>query len=114
VTTSQETRFYVHRGEQYLTTDRQAWTDSLDNAWHTTDRTDAGTVAREHNAKALPVKVTGMSATSVEASEAPPSEDPREVLKWVYQRSKWGCFSRKRSERDRALSDINRYTEKFQ
>lgn len=50
-----------------------------------------------------------------ETSSSPASaDDPLAVLKWVYQRSKDGCFSRKRSERDRALSDINRYTERFQ
>jgi hypothetical protein len=45
--------------------------------------------------------------------KAPPSDDLRAVLKWVFQRSREGCFSRKRSERDAALADINRYTEKF-
>ena len=50
---------------------------------------------------------------SVEVGKAPPSDDPIAVLKWVFQRSRQGCFSRKRSERDAALADINRYTEKF-
>lgn len=40
-------------------------------------------------------------------------EEARALLKWVFERSREGCFSRKRSERDRALSDINYRTEKF-
>lgn len=35
------------------------------------------------------------------------------LLREVQKISRKGCFSRKRSERDRALSDINRITEKF-
>jgi hypothetical protein len=45
--------------------------------------------------------------------QPPPSDDPRGVLKWVFERSREGCFSRKRSERDAALAEINRRTEKF-
>jgi hypothetical protein len=39
--------------------------------------------------------------------------EARELLKWVFETSRAGCFSRKRSERDRALSDINYRTEKY-
>lgn len=48
----------------------------------------------------------------IEGSD-PQTDDPRAVLRWIFQRSRQGCFSRKRSERDAALADINRYTEKF-
>jgi hypothetical protein len=37
----------------------------------------------------------------------------RRLLGWVYHRSRHGCFSFKRSQRDGALSDINYWTADF-
>lgn len=37
----------------------------------------------------------------------------KRLLGWVYQRSRIGCFSKIRSERDQALADINFHLSKF-
>lgn len=43
----------------------------------------------------------------------PLQSEMRQVLRRCYDLSRAGCFSRKRSERDKALADINRITEKY-
>lgn len=40
-------------------------------------------------------------------------EEARRVLAFVYHRSRFGLFSFKRSQRDKALSDVNYWTEKY-
>ena len=40
-------------------------------------------------------------------------DEARRLLAWVYHRSRHGCFSFRRSQRDAALSDVNYWTEKF-
>lgn len=40
-------------------------------------------------------------------------ESLRRLLGWVFHRSRSGCFSRSRGERDRALSDVNAWTEPY-
>lgn len=40
-------------------------------------------------------------------------DECRRLLGWVWHRSNAGCFSHKRSERDKALSDVNYWTEKY-
>jgi len=44
--------------------------------------------------------------------DSDPSEE-RALLRQCYEISRKGCFSRKRSERDTALAEINRITEKY-
>lgn len=44
-------------------------------------------------------------------SEKQQLDDARRVLAWVYDRSRRGLNSFKRSERDRALSDLNHATQ---
>lgn len=45
---------------------------------------------------------------------APSSEQElRRVLAWVYHRTRTGLFSQKRSERDKALSDVNAATQQY-
>lgn len=39
--------------------------------------------------------------------------EARRILGWVHHRTRNGCFSRKRSERDAALSDVNFWTQKY-
>jgi len=46
-------------------------------------------------------------------TEAEQLKEARELLAWVFYRSRHGCSSFKRSERDAALSDINYWTERF-
>lgn len=41
-------------------------------------------------------------------------EELQRLLGWVNARTRAGCFSRKRSERDAALSDVNAATQPFQ
>jgi hypothetical protein len=40
-------------------------------------------------------------------------EELRRLLGWVYHRTRFGCFSLKRSERDKALSDVNFHTSHY-
>jgi hypothetical protein len=40
-------------------------------------------------------------------------DELRRLLGWVFARSRYGCFTAKRSERDAALSDINYWTEPY-
>jgi hypothetical protein len=37
----------------------------------------------------------------------------RRLLGWVFERTRHGCSSFKRSERDAALSDVNYWTEEY-
>lgn len=46
-------------------------------------------------------------------SEHEELQEARRVLAFVYHRSKFGLFSFKRSQRDKALSDVNYWTEKY-
>lgn len=46
-------------------------------------------------------------------SDAEQLAEARRVLAWVYHRSRTGLFSRRRSARDAALSDINGWTDCF-
>lgn len=47
-------------------------------------------------------------------NEQPTSEQElRRVLAWVYHRTRTGLFSQKRSERDKALSDVNAATQQY-
>lgn len=39
--------------------------------------------------------------------------EARRLLAWVYHRSRHGCFSFRRSQRDAALSDISYWTSRF-
>lgn len=39
--------------------------------------------------------------------------DAQRLLGWIYHRTRAACFSRKRSERDAALSDVNHFTQRF-
>ncbi len=38
----------------------------------------------------------------------------QQLLGWIYHRTRAACFSHKRSERDKALSDVNHLTQQFQ
>lgn len=38
---------------------------------------------------------------------------PEQLLAWVYHRTRTGLFSFRRSERDKALSDVNYWTQKY-
>lgn len=40
-------------------------------------------------------------------------DEARRLLAWVFFRTRHGCSSFKRSERDKALSDVNYCTEKY-
>jgi hypothetical protein len=46
-------------------------------------------------------------------TEAEQLAEARQRLAWVYHRSRNGLFSRKRSERDAALADINGWTSDY-
>ena len=41
-------------------------------------------------------------------------QELRRLLGWIYNRTSAGCCSRKRSERDAALSDVCHFTQPFQ
>lgn len=41
------------------------------------------------------------------------SSSTDELLAWVYHRTRAGLFSFKRSERDKTLSDVNFWTQKY-
>lgn len=46
-------------------------------------------------------------------SEQDELNEARRVLAFVFHRSKFGLFSFKRSQRDKALCDVNYWTEKY-
>lgn len=54
----QETRlaFYIQRADETFLGRDGRWTHKQSEAWKTYDRAHAGTVARQQDAKALPVK----------------------------------------------------------
>lgn len=41
-------------------------------------------------------------------------QQARRLLGWIFQRTNAACVSRKRSERDAALSDVCHFTQPFQ